>query len=99
MRTRISSALLAFILAGLAPLLAQDQTASDNTPAPIVTDRPTVTNPSIVVPDGSIQAENGFLDTDRQGQNIADAPETLLRFAVATKTELRFTAPDYWRAF
>src|SRR5271165_6006904 len=96
MQTRTSRALLAFILAGLAPLHGQNQTASDNTPPPIVTDRPTVTNSSIVVPSGSLQAENGFLETDREGQNIADGPETLLRFGVATKTELRFTVPDYY---
>jgi len=96
MPIRISTALLAFILAGLVPSHGQDQTAGDNTPAPIVTDRPTVTNSSIVVPSGSLQAENGFLETDRQGQSIADGPETLLRFGVAKKTELRLTAPDYF---
>ena len=96
MLTRICTAPLAFILAGRAPLHGQNQTAGDNAPAPIVTDRPTVTNSSIVVPSGSLQAENGFLETDREGLNIADEPETLLRFGVATKTELRFTAPDYY---
>ena len=96
MRMRISTALLAFILAGLPPLHGQNQTASDNAPPPIVTDRPTVTNSSIVVPSGSLQAENGFLETDRLGQDIADGPETLIRFGVAKKTELRFTAPDYY---
>jgi len=92
----IFPAILAFILACLAPLHGQDQAPSGNTPAPIVTDRPTFTNSSIVVPSGSFQAENGFLETDRQGQDIVDAPETLLRFGVAAKTELRFTAPDYY---
>jgi len=96
MLIRISIAALALLLAALAPLHGQNQTASDNTPPPIVTDRPTVTNSSIVVPSGSLQAENGFLETDRQGQNIADGPETLIRFSVAKKTELRFTAPDYY---
>jgi hypothetical protein len=96
MLIRISTALLAFVLAGLAALHGQNQTAGDNALAPIVTDRPTVTNSSIVVPAGSLQAENGFLETDRQGQDIADGPETLVRFGVATKTELRFTAPDYY---
>jgi hypothetical protein len=92
----IIPAILALILAALTPLRAQDPTANSNTPAPIVTDRPTFTNSSIVVPSGSFQAENGFLDTDRQGQDIVDGPETLLRFGVGTKTELRFTAPDYY---
>ena len=94
-RTR-SCIALAAIFVGAAPLHGQDQSASTNSPAPIATDRPTVTNSSIVVPYGSLQAENGFLETDSQGQNIADAPETLLRLGVAAKTELRFTVPDYF---
>jgi hypothetical protein len=61
-----------------------------------VTDRPTVTNSSVAVPSGSFQAENGILVTSSQGQNIADAPETLVRFGIAARTELRFTAPDYY---
>ena len=96
MLIRICTALLALLLAAWAPLHAQGPPATTDTPAPIVTDRPTFTNSSIVVPSGSLQAENGFLETDRQGQNIADGPETLLRFGVATKTELRFAAPDYY---
>jgi hypothetical protein len=35
--------------------------------APIVTDRPAVTDSSIVVPAGSLQAENGFAETVNQG--------------------------------
>jgi hypothetical protein len=95
-QTLISTALLAFIAAGLAPLHGQDQTVVDTAPAAIVTDRPTFTNSSIVVPSGSLQAENGFLETDSHEQNIADGPETLVRFGIAKKTELRFTAPDYY---
>ncbi len=41
---------------------------------------------------GSVQFENGF--TDIVGN--LDGPETLIRFGVASKTELRFTAPDYF---
>jgi Putative MetA-pathway of phenol degradation len=93
---RISIAVLPFLLVARAPLHSQCPPATTDTPGPIVTDRPTVTNSSIVVPSGSLQAENGFPETERQGQNIADGPETLLRFGVATKTELGFTAPDYY---
>jgi hypothetical protein len=96
MLTRISTALLAFILAPLAPLHAQDPPPPPDTPAPIATDRPTVTNSSVVVPSGSLQAESGFLETNSQGQSIADGPETLVRFGVAARTELRFTVPDYF---
>jgi hypothetical protein len=97
MRTRISIALLAFFLAAVSPLLhGQDQPTTTNSSAPIVTDRPAVTNSSVVVPVGSFQAENGILETNNQGQSIFDGPETLVRFGIAARTELRFTAPDYY---
>jgi hypothetical protein len=96
MLSRYSTALLAFLLAALAPLCGQGQPATTDAPAPIATDRPAVTDSSVVVPSGSLQAENGFLETKSQGQSIADGPETLLRFGVATRTELRFSVPDYY---
>jgi hypothetical protein len=74
----------------------QAQIASGNNTGPIVTDRPTFTNSSVVVPAGGFQAENGFLVTDRQGENIADGPETLVRFGLAQRTELRLYVPDYY---
>jgi hypothetical protein len=55
-----------------------------------------VTDSSVVVPLGSLQVENGFDDTVSQGQRMYDGPEMLLRFGVASKTELRLTAPDYF---
>jgi hypothetical protein len=94
--TRISIALLAFVFVPLAPVQAQDQPAAADSVAPIATDRPSVTDSSIVVPFGSVQAENGFLETASQGQSIVDGPETLLRLGIAAKTELRFTVPDYF---
>jgi len=69
---------------------------ADAAPSPIATDRPSVTDSSVVVPLGSLQFENGFSDTVSQGQNTLDVPETLLRLGVASKTELRLTAPDYF---
>jgi hypothetical protein len=68
----------------------------DPATAPIATDRPSVTDSSIVVPAGSLQAENGFGSTLSHGQRTFDGPETLLRFGVASKTEVRLTAPDYF---
>ncbi|MGO4884619.1 MAG: transporter [Bryobacteraceae bacterium] len=70
--------------------------ADDTAPPPINTDRPAVTDSSIVVPVGSLQFENGFTEAASQGIETLDASETLLRFGVAAKTELRFTAPDYY---
>jgi outer membrane putative beta-barrel porin/alpha-amylase len=69
---------------------------SDPADAPIATDRPAVTDSSIVVPPGSLQAENGFAETVSQGQVTLDGPETWLRFGVASKTELRLIVPDYF---
>jgi hypothetical protein len=63
---------------------------------PIATDRPSVTNSSVVVPDGSLQVENGFLETSSQGQSVLDGTESLVRLGVAKRTELRFTVPDYF---
>ena len=83
----------------LAPLLrAQDQTPQ-NGPPPINTDRPAFADSSIVVPKGSLQLENGFLDTTTLGQQSYDFPESLLRFGLGEKTELRFTVPDYYQNF
>jgi len=84
------------VLVGSAALRAQ--TADTQEPT-ISTDRPSVANSSVVVPRGYLQAENGLLVTDTQGQYILDMPETALRFGVLGKTELRLSAPDYFYAF
>jgi hypothetical protein len=73
------------------PLAAQD----NDVQAPIATDRPAVTASSVAVPAGDLQAENGFSDTRSDGQTTLDGPQTLVRFGVASKTELRLTLPDY----
>ena len=71
--------------------------AADGTqPPPIATDRPSVTDSSVVVPVGSLQAENGFADTVSSGERTLDGPETTLRLGVASKTEMRLTVPDYF---
>src|ERR1700678_931855 len=96
MLARISAALVAFILAGRLPLHGQDQPPSGDASEAIATDRPAVTNSSVVVPAGSLQVENGFLETSNQGQSVLDGPESSVRFGVAKRTELRFTVPDYF---
>jgi Putative MetA-pathway of phenol degradation len=82
------------ILAGAVLLRGQSQPNNDE---PISTDRPAIAESSVVVPTGSFQAENGFMITNDQGQRSLDAPETSMRFGVASNTELRFSAPDYYR--
>ena len=93
---RISPVLLALILVFMTPLHGQDQPPRVDATGPIATDRPAVTNSSVVVPAGSLQVENGFLENGNQGQRVLDGPEGLVRFGVATRTELRFTVPDYF---
>jgi len=79
------------IVRSLAVLLVTGFAFADD-PPPIATDRPSVTDSSVVVPVGSLQFENGFTDT----VGNFDGPETLVRFGVASKTELRLTTPDYF---
>jgi len=79
--------LLIPMLAGVASLRSQ--------PAPIATDRPAITNSSVVVPSGSLQIENGVQTTTARGQRTFDAPESLVVFGLTDSTELRFTVPDY----
>jgi hypothetical protein len=55
-----------------------------------------VTDSSIVVPTGSLQAENGSAETQSQGHRTFDGPESLLRFGLASRTELRLTTPNYF---
>jgi hypothetical protein len=76
-------------------LLAQDP----NAPSPINTDRPAFADSSVVVPKGSLQIENGFLETTVLGQQSFDFPESQLRFGLGDKTELRFSVPDYYQNF
>jgi hypothetical protein len=65
----------------------------------ISTDRPSVANSSVVVPLGGFQVENGTLFSNTQGQNTLDLPETLVRFGILDKTELRLSVPDYYHDF
>jgi hypothetical protein len=61
----------------------------------IVTDRPDITESGIVVPKGSLQAENGLTLTSDHGQRTLDLSETLLRLGVGSRTELRLMIPNY----
>lgn len=91
--------LLSPILVGATSVYGQDQVGDASTPPTITTDRPAITDSSIVVPRGYLQFENGFTETGNQGQRGFDLPETLVRFGLTSKTELRFTPPDYFQNF
>ena len=61
----------------------------------IVTDRPDITESSIVIPAGGVQVENGLTWTADHGQRTAEAPQSLLRVGVGGRTEVRLGIPDY----
>jgi hypothetical protein len=84
------------VATGALALRAKAQTCRANAQSAIATDRPQITNSSVVVPSGSLQFENGFQETSNGGQRSFDLPETAVRFGIASKTELRFTGPDYF---
>jgi hypothetical protein len=66
---------------------------------PIATDRPDVTNSSLVVPTGSLQAENGIDWTVRHGSDELGGTNTRLRLGFAHCTEFVLDVPDYVWAF
>jgi Putative MetA-pathway of phenol degradation len=61
----------------------------------IVTDRPDVTESAIVVPRGSLQAENGITWTSNRSNNMVATCQSLLRFGLTDNTELRLATPGY----
>jgi hypothetical protein len=85
------------LVVGTFALRAQAQKCGADAQSPIATDRPQVTNSSVVVPCGSLQFENGFQVTGTGGQRTPDFPETSVRFGIAAKTELRISVPNYFQ--
>jgi hypothetical protein len=95
MRHRPLRISIAVILATLA-LQAKASKCGADAQSTIATDRPQTTESSIVVPCGSLQFENGFLETSAGHQWGLDLPETWMRFGIRGKGELRFAVPDYF---
>ena len=61
----------------------------------IATDRPDVTNSSLVVPAGSLQSENGVNFSSRDGGRSFDGTNTRWRLGVAPCLELLVDVPTY----
>jgi Putative MetA-pathway of phenol degradation len=61
----------------------------------IATDRPDVTNSSLVVPKGSLQSENGVNFSSRDGGQIIDGTNTRWRLGIASCLELLVDLPNY----
>jgi hypothetical protein len=62
----------------------------------ITTDRPDVTNSSLVVPTGSLQSENGVNFSARDGGRVLDGTNTRWRLGVAPCLELLLDLPTYF---
>jgi hypothetical protein len=62
----------------------------------IATDRPDVTNSSLVVPVGSLQSENGVNFSARDGGRTIDGTNTRWRLGVAPCLELLLDVPTYF---
>jgi hypothetical protein len=89
------------VLRGAAPAPAQTPAAETTVSScpqpddPIVTDRPDVTNSSLVVPRDSLQVENGVNGVARSGATRLDATNSRLRLGVADCLELLLDLPNY----
>jgi hypothetical protein len=87
---------LATAVLSFATAYAQEcPTAAD----PIETDRPDVTNSSLVVPTGSLQLENGIDWNAQHGSNAFEGTNTRLRLGIAHCTEFVLDVPSYLEAF
>jgi Putative MetA-pathway of phenol degradation len=86
--------LAAFLCLAMA-LRAAAAEACPTSADPITTDRPDVTNSSIVVPAGSLQAENGINLSSRDGARLLDGTNTRLRLGVAPCVEFLIDLPSY----
>src|SRR5262249_54965783 len=69
------------------------------TSAPIATDRPDVTNSSVVVPVGSLQNENGANVSRRAGADIFDGTNSRWRLGIAPCFEVLIGLPNYVGTF
>jgi Putative MetA-pathway of phenol degradation len=86
---------LLLAIASIAPMDARADacpTVNDD----IATDRPDVTNSSLVVPVGSFQSENGVNFSARDGGRMIDGTNTRWRLGVAPCLELLLDVPTYF---
>jgi Putative MetA-pathway of phenol degradation len=83
------------------PVGAGAAAAADACPQPgseIATDRPDVTNSSLMVPRGSFQQENGVNIAGRDGGQVVDGTNTRLRLGIAECLEVLVDVPAYFDA-
>ncbi|CCE11320.1 exported hypothetical protein [Bradyrhizobium sp. STM 3843] len=86
------------LLAGLLLLVAISDARAETCPTSadeLATDRPDVTNSSLVVPTGSFQSENGVNLTSQNGGRTLDGSNTRWRLGVAPCLEVFVDLPNY----
>jgi Putative MetA-pathway of phenol degradation len=96
MNARVPAALLGLLAL---PVGVVGAAAADTCPQPgseIATDRPDVTNSSLVVPQGSFQQENGVNLSSRDGGQVLDGTNTRLRLGIAPCLEVLVDVPTYF---
>jgi Putative MetA-pathway of phenol degradation len=87
--------ILATLIVYLGPIPAR----ADSCPSikdEIITDRPDITNSSVVVPPGSLQIENGINFSARDGNQLIDGANTRLRVGIADCLEFLVDTPTYF---
>jgi hypothetical protein len=89
--------IVAAVVGNLTPAAAADGCTQPS--APIATDRPDVTNSSVVVPVGSLQNENGINVSRRAGADIFDGTNSRWRLGIAPCIEVLVDLPNYVGTF
>jgi len=89
------AALISLFLSTFTALAAEQCPQKDS---PIDTDRPDVTNSSVVLPQGSFQSENGINFSQRGGGHEFDGTDSRLRWGVAPCLEILVDIPTYFAA-
>lgn len=90
-RTAVPAAAVA-ALCGHQPAAASGCTQAS---APIATDRPDVTNSSVVVPVGSLQNENGWNSSRQGGADLVDGSNSRWRLGIAPCLEVLVDLPNW----
>jgi hypothetical protein len=78
---------------------AAAEDACTTTSSPIETDRPDITNSSVVVPVRSLQGENGVNVSRRDGAHIFDGTNSRLRLGISPCLEVLLDIPTYVTSF
>jgi hypothetical protein len=86
----------AFVLAVFATAPARAADPCPTSVDEIATDRPDVTNSSLVVPYGNLQAENGVDWAVMNGSNLLTGTNTRIRLGIAHCTEFLVDVPNYF---